>query len=545
MPNIFLRFIAAVVLCLSGTVAWAEVPPARLALLAKGINLNAWFTPWSPPADSSSSFRPEEAAFLRAAGFTVCRLPLAPNLLFDADHPDVPRPALAAVDRGVRMLLDAGLAVVFDPIHGSSSSVEWETGLAHDPAFLAKADAYWEALARHFAAVSSDRIFFEIMNEPHLTAREKIDPSWWAPVQAELAAAIRRGAPDNTIIATGERWGGIDGLVALEPLADPNVVYSFHWYDPFTFTHQGAGWAGPLQAALAGVPYPSSPEAVAGPAEAITDPKARAAVIRYGADRWGADRVLAGLTRASEWARNHHVSVFCGEFGAYRAVSPAADRAVWLADVRRSLESLGIGWSMWDYETDFGLVTWKEPRWRRGPQVDASYLTALGLNTQATLQPRPGETLAADFISGAARELELPVDSWVKLWTSDPGAGSESFEPESGPPVNAAVVHTGAKDWSLGSGFPLALTPGQRYTLSSVATLEGAGTLSLTLVARDAAGKVTNWSFASVKVAEGSSEPVATSFTVPPDVATLEPRWSGSGPSKFSVGAFRIVRDAS
>jgi hypothetical protein len=363
-------------------------------------------------------------------------------------------------------------------------------------------------------------------------------------VQAELAAAIRRGAPDNTIIATGERWGGIDGLVALEPLADPNVVYSFHWYDPFTFTHQGAGWAGPLQAALAGVPYPSSPEAVAGPAEAITDPKARAAVIRYGADRWGADRVLAGLTRASDWARNHHVSVFCGEFGAYRAVSPAADRAVWLADVRRSLESLGIGWSMWDYETDFGLVTWKEPRWRRGPQVDASYLTALGLNTQATLQPRPGETLAADFISGAARELELPVDSWVKLWTRDPGAGSESFEPESGPPVNAAVVHTGAKDWSLGSGFPLALTPGQRYTLSSVATLEGAGTLSLTLVARDASGKVTNWSFASVKVAEGSSEPVATSFTVPPDVATLEPRWSGSGPSKFSVGAFRIVRDA-
>ncbi len=51
------------------------------------------------------------------------------------------------------------------------------------------------------------------MNEPHLSAREKVDPSWWPPIQEALAAAIRRGAPASTIIATGERWGGIDGLL--------------------------------------------------------------------------------------------------------------------------------------------------------------------------------------------------------------------------------------------------------------------------------------------------------------------------------------------
>jgi len=106
--------------------------------------------------------------------------------------------------------------------------------------------------------------------------------------------------------------------------------------------------------------------------------------------------------------------------------------------------------------------------------------------------------LAADFISGAESSLELPVESWQKLWTRDEGAGQ--------------------------------------------ANLGGPGQLSLTLVARDAAGQVINWSFAAVRVVAGASEP-ATSFTVPTGVATLEPRWSGSGPSSFRVGAFRLVRN--
>ena len=110
----------------------------------------SWFSPWANPASYATAFRPAEAAFLRKSGFTVCRLPLAPDLLFDPADPARPKEVIRDVDRGVRLLLDAGLAVIFDPVHGSSSSVEWEAGLAHDPVFLAKAQAYWEALAQAF-----------------------------------------------------------------------------------------------------------------------------------------------------------------------------------------------------------------------------------------------------------------------------------------------------------------------------------------------------------------------------------------------------------
>lgn len=321
-----------------------HVPPERLALLAHGINLNAWFTSWSSPASYATRFRPAEAAFLRRAGFTVCRLPLAPDLLFDPAHPGRPKDATIYVESAVRMLLDAGLAVVFDPIHGPSSSAEWESRLDHDPSFLAEVEIYWESLARHFAAISTDRIFFEVMNEPHLSARESVDPSWWQPVQEALVAAIRRGAPSNTIVATGERWGGIDGLLDLKPLDDGNIVYSFHSYEPFTFTHQGASWAGQVQEELSDIPYPSNPDAVVASLASLTDPSARARVIQYGKEAWNESRVRVWLSRAASWAATYHVPVFCGEFGVYRKVAPPADRIRWIGDMRRTLESLGIGW---------------------------------------------------------------------------------------------------------------------------------------------------------------------------------------------------------
>jgi endoglucanase len=519
-----------------------SVPPERLALLARGINLNNWFAPWANPASSETAFRPQEAEFLKRAGFTACRLPLAPDLLFDPGDPAKPRPSIRYVDRGVRLLLDAGLAVIFDPIHGASSDDTWEAGLYHDPAFLKKAEIYWEALARHYAALSTDHIFFEVMNEPHLSAREKVDPSWWQPVQESLVSAIRRGAPSNTIIVTGERWGGIDGLLELKPLKEENLLYSFHWYDPFTFTHQGATWTDPIQAALSGVPYPSSPAAVQGAASAIEDPKARARVIRYGSESWNAARVRAGLARAARWGAANHVPVFCGEFGVYRKVAPAADRLRWIHDVRTSLESLGIGWCMWDYETDFGLVTYSEPSWRRGIQVDAGCLTALGLDaTQSVILP--AQPTAADFASGAVQSLDIPVDAWGRLWTRDPGAGEAALLQDShGATETVTVKHTGQRDWSLSTGLRIPVEPGERLELSSQASLKGSGSLSMELVARRGDGSVFSWSYAGVRVAEGPPRPVIVDFTVMPGINTLEPRWSGSGPAEASVAAFRLRR---
>ncbi len=225
-------------------------------------------------------------------------------------------------------------------------------------------------LARHYASWDSERVLFEIINEP-----EVADPYRWYGIQAKLAAAIREGAPQHTIIAAGSRYSNDDQFLFLEPLRDPNVIYNFHFYYPHIFTHQGATWGEYYWHWLRGVRYPSSPESAAQAAASVPDAVDRLAVIRYGQEHWDAARIDAEISQVADWAKQRGVSVICDEFGVYRAYADPGDRAIWIRDVRTSLERHNIGWAMWDYSGSFGVVTKKDSK----AVLDGAIVKALGL----------------------------------------------------------------------------------------------------------------------------------------------------------------------
>ena len=202
----------------------------------------------------------------------------------------------------------------------------------------------------------------------------------WYGVEAKLAAAIRRGAPANTIIATGARWDDDDDLVFLEPLPDTNVIYVFHFYEPHIFTHQGATWGAYYWHWLKGLHYPSSPENAAQVATLVPEARDRMHVIRYGQDHWDASRIEAEINQAADWAKQRGVPLICNEFGVFRDYSEPQDRSAWIKDVRTSLERHNIGWAMWDYSGNFGVVTQKDGK----ATLDESTVRALGLKMPAS-----------------------------------------------------------------------------------------------------------------------------------------------------------------
>ena len=46
-------------------------------------------------------------------------------------------------------------------------------------------------------------------------------------------------------------------MIDSKPFDDPNIIYTFHYYDPFIFTHQGATWSAKGLPELKGVPFPA------------------------------------------------------------------------------------------------------------------------------------------------------------------------------------------------------------------------------------------------------------------------------------------------
>jgi aryl-phospho-beta-D-glucosidase BglC (GH1 family) len=367
------NFLPAQTSSLSRPQSTSSVLPSRVARLRRGINASEWFAQvYDKRGYTKEHFQnwtnTEDIALIKSMGFDHVRLSVNPQPMM-ADHrpEEISAEYLGYLDSAVKMILDHGLAVVID-LHPES---DFKARLAKDDTFVQEFSDFWRALARHYSSWDADRVFFEILNEPELSDRFR-----WYGVQAKLAAAIREGAPQQTIIATGARWSDDDELVFIEPLRDPDVIYNFHFYEPHIFTHQGATWGTYFWHWVKGLHYPSSPEAAAKTAAGVADAVDRLAVIRYGQDHWDAARIDAEVSQVADWAGKRGVSVVCNEFGVYRAYAEPHDREAWIHDVRAALEQHGMGWAMWDYSGSFGLVSKRDGQ----TAVDDMTVLALGLN---------------------------------------------------------------------------------------------------------------------------------------------------------------------
>lgn len=91
----------------------------------------------------------------------------------------------------------------------------------------------WGLFARHFKGVSSDRLSFDLFNEP-----ADVDPQTYAKVVGIVAGAIRAWDPDRLIICDGLNYGNTP-VPDLIPL---HVAQAMHDYVPMQVTHYQASW---------------------------------------------------------------------------------------------------------------------------------------------------------------------------------------------------------------------------------------------------------------------------------------------------------------
>lgn len=363
-------------LALAGLAAGQAKPDTSLAKarakhLQHGINLSEWFAQvYDAKGYTKEHFETwttaEDIALIRGMGFDHVRLSVNPQPMWKHNAADeLPAAYLGYLDAAVQMIVDQKLAVVLD-IHPDE---DFKAKLAQDD-FVEQFADFWRAFAKHYASYPAELVTFEVLNEPELR-----DHYRWAGVQARLASAIREGAPGNTIIVEGAKWADDDDLLFLEPLKDPNVIYNFHFYEPHLFTHQGATWGENYWHYLKEVPYPSTPENVKAAVAMVPEPRHQLSVMRYGAERWGPERMEAEFALVAGWAKERDVPLVCNEFGVYREAAKPEDRARWLKDVRSALEKNGIGWTMWDYSGGFGVVVKENGK----TTVDEVTVKALGM----------------------------------------------------------------------------------------------------------------------------------------------------------------------
>ena len=342
--------------------------------------------------------RPEDLRRLAAAGFDFVRIPVDPGPFLEA--PDGHRKQLmASLVAAVRKALDAGLSVVVNiQANEATHYYRSETLISsvHAPLFAAYR-TFVVACAEALAAMGP-RVALEPVNEPP----QGCGAASWLAVQTALFEGVRARSSTLTLIATGSCGSMVGGLMALDPkplAAFSPVLFTFHFYEPYLFSLQGAPWMGePVYRSLNAVPWPASAGSLDKTLSAVKarmsldsgrSPSAKRDALAiterlmrqyFDADP-GPGFLALYLDKVSAWARAHAIPndhVIMGEFGAVKSWgavvgASASDRARYVRDVREAAEARGFGWAFWNLFDSMGLMD------DTSRAFDADIIEALGL----------------------------------------------------------------------------------------------------------------------------------------------------------------------
>ncbi len=321
-------------------------------------------------------------AQVKAQGFDFVRLPFDPAPLLRLGPGAAQDGLIDQIVQAAGQMHDAGLKVIVDLHAFPRPGEDWGTDdIVGDPRLFDAHVALVGRVAARLDGLDPDRTALELLNEPTGDCDaiwQKTGTMLWPDQLQRLHAAARQGAPDLPLVVSGACWGGMAGLEQIDParLGDDNLIYSFHSYDPFLFSHQSASWTdGPVRF-FADVPYP--PDQIDDALAAALAAEARARAEGDGSTLAatefetamsdyrgvGLAAVAAEVQRAATWADRNGIPrrrMLLGEFGAIRedmsgARLPLSDRAEFLSDKRRAAEELGIGWAVWDWTGSFGIV---------------------------------------------------------------------------------------------------------------------------------------------------------------------------------------------
>ncbi len=186
----------------------------------------------------------------------------------------------------------------------------------------------WKQLALHFKG-RSNKLIFELLNEPV----GKLDERAWNKLLLKAIAVVRETNPDRVVMIGPVGWGHPKALSSLVVPVDKNIIVTFHTYDPFNFTHQGATYL-PMNLPL-GVQC---------------------------CDGIQKQQISSSIKIAKSWSVKNGYPVYLGEFGVMK-LADEKSRANYARYVRDEAESNRISWAYWDFANAFGIYNPVSGEW--------------------------------------------------------------------------------------------------------------------------------------------------------------------------------------
>jgi endoglucanase len=338
----------------------------------KGFNLLDFFSP--DPTHSRPGTKEDYLKWMQDWGFDFVRIPMAYPYYLNIDRTknispeevyNIDEKSIDKIDALVSLAHKYGMHVSLNLHRAPGYCINagffepynlWRDQQAQD-AF----NFHWAMWAKRYKTINPKQISFDLVNEPSMREDMNDQHSRQSAVPGEtyrkvaLAAlkAIQKEKPDALVIADGNNVGN----TVISEIKDLPIAQSCRGYFPHQISHYKAPWANKDPENLPDPKWPGQ----------VGDKYLNRAMLEQYYKPW-ADLATEGI------------GVHCGECGCWNK-TPHDVFLAWFSDVLDILKQNKIGFGIWEFSGDFGLlnsgradVTYED--WH-GEKLDRKFLNLL------------------------------------------------------------------------------------------------------------------------------------------------------------------------
>jgi endoglucanase len=327
----------------------ATIPVKNKLSRWRGFNLLDFFSPVPPANSGFDKTTEDDLKWMSDWGFDFVRIPMAyPRYLSFDRSKDITRDEVYKFDP--KMLEEVDRLIIMANKHNLHVSLNLHRGPGycinagfHEPFNLWKDkeaqdafNAHWAMWADRYKNISSQKLSFDLLNEPAYIEDMNDQYAQKGPVPGEIYRKVAEGASkviwgankDRLIVADGNSGGSN----VIPELIDLNIAQSCRAYYPHYVSHYQASWVwkDPSKA-----PMPVWPGTIDG--KQFGRPQ-----LEEFYKPW-IDLVEKG------------VGVHCGEGGCY-SKTPHPVFLAWFGDILDILTQHNIGYALWNFRGSFGIL---------------------------------------------------------------------------------------------------------------------------------------------------------------------------------------------
>ncbi len=332
----------------------------------KGINLGGWISQFDKydKEHFESFITKEDIKSIAEMGFDHVRVPVDYIVLEDEagrrrddGYSYLARCREWCAEYGLNMLIDLHecYGYSFDPLKKDD-----KRRFFFDEELQERFLSLWDQIAAQFKDYT-DLVAFEPLNE--VVPEDVVEE--WNGLLSRYIKRIRAISPDAWMVTGGVCYNSVATVPLLDIPVDDHIVYNFHCYEPFIFTHQGAYWVDgmPLDFRIG---YPKTLKEYREVSQSVLPGDFGSVIFDENSCEIGEQFFEYIFKAALDKAAKDDVPLYCGEYGVIE-LADNNDALRWLADIQKAFRNHGIGNALWNYKSkDYGIADEKNAAIRRG-----------------------------------------------------------------------------------------------------------------------------------------------------------------------------------